>query len=392
MTLAISAYLAAESTFATDPSSDGSGYTAIATNGPITLHKRSTAVLDPGRSTGRMRKQDTRIGPDMGELTLRLPARGYSTLAAVGAAPSTTDAEDLILNSAFGTGTDVNGISASAATTTSFTQSGGGNSLNVGDALCCYQAGIFSDRLQWRTIDTEGSPGVYTIRALSGAITASVTSRGYRRWRPGAVPISSNGSSLAAHVIMSPGSSWTLLGGRPTALSLTMEAGQEAYWEVTIMFDQVVRGTKASLPAISTFTPPSIVATLSAIAWGGTAYESSRVKLTWQLGTNPRAAVGATNGRSDILVRSADLDIELAPPYATGWEDDFTAQTARRFELTAGQSALSGGLANSMHLSVERAQVGAWSVEDDNNDPRNAVPISARDPGASLPYWSLHRA
>lgn len=392
MTIATAVYIAAESTYSTDPSADGSGYIACPTNGPVAPWSRTQNVLNPDRATGRQRMTAMRPGPDGASLTLRMPFRGYAAAAAVGASPATTDAMDLILDSAFGAASNVNGIQGNASvTTTLFVQAAAGNSLDVGDALAHYTSGTNSDRIQWRVIDTEATGGQYQHRAVVGPVGATSISYGYRRWTPASVPYAGVGASLAMHVVMTNGDQWTLLGGRPSALSITATAGEEAYYEVTILFDRVVNADKASLPAVGTFTPPAIVATLSALNWGGTSYETSRVKLTWALGTADQRSVTATNARTNILPRTADVDIEIAPPLAAAWENDFSAQTARRIEIAFGAGAVSGGMANSCYFSAESAQANAWSIEDDNNQPRNVVPIKVVDGGATTRYWQLHR-
>lgn len=398
MTIATAVYIAAESTFATDPSADGSGYTAVATTGPVSPWSRTQTVLNPDRATGRARRQQMRPGPDGASITLRMPYRGFAAAAGVGSSPSSTDALDLIFNSAFGSGTNVAGIAGNASTTTTlFVQASAGNSLDPGDALAHYTPGTFGDRIQWRTIDVpETIGGQYSHRAVTGPVGVTSLSYGYRRWTPNVVPYAGAGPSLAVHVVMPNNDQWTLLGGRPSALSVAANAGEEAYVDVTILFDRAVNGDKASLPIVTAFTPPAILATLSTIVWGGTAYETSRVKMTWALNTADQRSVSAQNARGAILPRTADVDIEIAPPLAAAWEDDFTAQTARRIEITIGSGAVSGGVANSCYFMAESAQVNAWSIEDDNNQPRNVVPIMVVDRGtySSGPlarYWQMHR-
>jgi hypothetical protein len=399
MTIATAVYIAAESTFATDPSADGSGYTAVATTGPVSPWSRTQTVLSPDRATGRARRQQMRPGPDGASITLRMPYRGFASAAGVGSSPATTDALDLILNSAFGAGSNVAGIAGNASTTTTlFVQAGAGNSLDPGDALAHYTPGTFGDRIQWRTIDVpESTGGQYAHRAVTGPVGASSISYGYRRWSPASVPYAGAGASLAVHVVMTNGDQWTLLGGRPSQIAVTANAGEEAHIEATIMFDRVSNGDKASLPTVAAFTPAAIVATQSTIVVGGTSYETNRVRITWQLGTADQRSVTGDNARSNILPRTADVDIEIAPPLAAAWESDFTGQTARRVEITIGSAAVSGGAANSCHFIAEHAQPSAWSIEDDNNQPRNVVPLTVVDrgtyaSGALARYWSFCRA
>jgi hypothetical protein len=398
MTIATAVYIAAESTFAVDPSADGSGYTAVATNGPVAPWTRALAVLDPDRATGRARRQARRAGPDGASITLRMPYRGFAAAAGVGSSPSTTDAVDMIFNSAFGSGTNVAGIAGNASTTTTlFVQAGAGNSLDPGDQIAHYTSGTFSDRVQWRTIDAEASAGQYQHRAVTGPVGASSISYGYRRWSPASVPYAGAGASLAVHVVMTNGDQWTLLGGRPSQIAATANAGEETHIEATIMFDRVVNADKASLPTVTAFTPAAIVATQSTIVVGGTSYETNRVRITWQLGTADQRSVTGDNARSNILPRTADVDIEIAPPLAAAWENDFTGQTARRVEITIGSAAVAGGAANSCHFIAEHAQPSAWSIEDDNNQPRNVVPLTVVDRGTYASgvlarYWAFCRA
>lgn len=395
MTLAIAVHMAQEvGGFGIDPSADGSGYTAVRTAGPVSAPKRTRRMLDQGWSVGRLRRVRHRAGPDGAELTLSMPWHGYAAAALEGASPSTTlDAPDMVLAAAWGAGTLVAGLGANSVTATSFVSAG--DDRNVGDALAIYQAGVNGDRAQLRVIDAEPSAGTYTVRSVLGTFTTAAFSFGMRRWRPAVVPSAANGPSLAVHVELVGGAQWTLLGGRPTgAMRLVVNAGEEARLEVTLSFTIMTRQNKASRPAVTTFSPPAIMGELASVVWGGTEYETSSVTIEWSLGTAERPAVTSVNGRSNIVVRTADCKVSIAPPYGTSWEDDFVAATVRRLEVVLGSGVLAGGAVNASFLWLEAAQVASDSTDEDGNEARESIEIAAADGvigGAVAPYWSLAR-
>lgn len=399
MSLPIAGFLAAEGSFGVDPSSDGSGYTAIRTIAGLGMFKKGRKLLEQGWSIGRLRKVRKRVGPDGAEITLSIPYRGYAAAALESASLSTTlDESDLILNSAFGVGTSIPGLGASSVGSTSFVSTG--DDRNIGEALAIYEAGQNGGRAQWRIIDTESPAGTYAVRALIGTFTTAAFSFGFRRWFPNVVPSAGFGASLAMHLVLANGSSWTLLGGRPSgAIKIVHSAGEESRLECTLMFDHMVRGSKASLPVITTFAPAAIMGQLSSFVWGGTEYETASMSIEIALGTNDRKATSGVNGRSNITPRTADCKVSIAPPFGTGWEDDFDGGTVRRLEMTHGSALYasgSPGTLNSSFFWAEAAQIINHDTTDDNSEPRHTIDFDIDDgvlsDGSVARYWSLARA
>lgn len=397
MTLAIGLWAAQETGgFAVDPSASGSGYTAVRTLGPISMHKVDRKLHDAPHTLTRLRKTAKRVGPDGAQITFSIPFTGLAAAVAEGGSPGALDLIDFVLASMFGAGTNVAGVGCSSCSSTVFTETGGGNTFNPDDILGIYESGQNTDRVQWRVIDSEGTPGQYTVRTLSGTLTTAAYSVGYRYYQPPVVPAVSNGYSIACYVSLAGGRDYTLLGGRPTSAKLVMEAGMEAHLDVTLTFDQRVAGTKASIPAVTSFSPPAIVGQLGSFLWGTTAYETGKIEVDWALGTADRKAVSGANGRGDIRVRSADLKIMVAPPFGSSFEDDFDAATQRRAELVFGGGALAGGIINAAFMSIPAAQISSFDFTDDSNEPRMGIALEACDigyTGSTLrPYWRLCRA
>lgn len=80
--LAIGAYVAQESTYATDPSASGAtGYAAIHTLEAIAPHKITRKLFDAPYGISRLRKVQKRVGPDGAELTLKIPLKGLAASA-----------------------------------------------------------------------------------------------------------------------------------------------------------------------------------------------------------------------------------------------------------------------------------------------------------------------
>lgn len=395
--LAVEAWVAQESSFAADPSASGaSGYAALHTLEAISMHKVGRKNFDAPYGINRLRKVQKRVGPDGAELSVKLPLKGLAASAGESVAPGALDFLDFVLAAAFGAGTNVTGIGAASVTSTLFTQQTG-DTVNVDDALCIYESGQNSNRPQWRVIDTEGVAGQYTVRTLAGTFTTAAISFGYRHYTPAVVPAVANGNSLAMYLELAGGSQWTLLGGRPSSFKLSMDAGGEASLDVTLMFDRRVRGSKASIPAVTAFAPPSIVGELSSFLWGTTEYETEKIEVEWTLGTADRKATSGANGRGNILARSADMKVTVVPPFGTNWEDDFDATTARRLELVLGNNAFAASLVNSCFLYSPACNAAAIDYVDSNNEPRQAMQFESIDAGynaipALRPYWRLCRA
>lgn len=385
-------YIAAESTFGTDPDSDGSDYVPIWTES-IGMIASGRALLDGQYSTGRNAPTAQVLGPDGGTLDFTTPLLGLSAAAGDGASPPSADWLDLLLNSCLGTGTarDGEGLAGGSGSATLVLDTA---ALTSQDLAPVYESGLNSSRTQWRRATGAGATYDIAPNWTATPSTAGVC-YGVRRWSG---PVSAGGSSFAL-VVLGGNTEWTLLGCRVTACRITIPAGGKVTCAWSIAYDSRSVTTKASssLAAIDGWTGSPLKGVLSPLMWGATAYETASVELDLGLTVSPRLATSGTQGRADYDVITSDPTITIQPVYATTWDEDFTAGTLRSVLLQIGAGTLSGGILNTVGLWFEEGQILAPANEvDDAGRQRTSVQIRAVDPGlvatASPRVWTLARA
>lgn len=391
MALSISdVYFAQESTFATDPDSDGSDYLPLNADG-LVIPVEDTQLQETNYQTGRGDPTGALVMASSGALQIEWPLTGLSTGASDGVSPPTKDVQDLIFEAAFGAPAVIAGEGlASSGTTTSVILDTDLAGLTFEDLMCIN----FASHSEWRPVTVDAGTATYTIApALSASPDAARDAFGSRIW----VPVKGLTSGhLAAHgIIGSQGH--TLLGGRPTSLKLSAQAGKIAKLTAALRFNSVVLESKGSLPAISTFSNPGIKQTLSEVIWGTTAYPLKSVEIDFGLKTIEVLSTAGSQGRSGFMVVAAHPRITIEPAFASGFVDDFKAATKRELIIQIGSGELASSRVSTCCFHAQSAQVKKVDTSDDGGYLRQKVVLDVVDAGirtgtTAYRLWTFARA
>lgn len=371
-------YIAAETGgFAVDPSSNGSGYVAVRAS-EIGAFTDETALLDTSYFLGRNVTTETVVGSRGGSLTFRIPLTGLASAAGDGtnASSVTADAVDIILTAAFGATTTTAGEGVGVGSTTSDLVLDT-SAYAAQDIVCVQDSAILSGRSQVRRLGNASTP--YSLNYdWSAAPETTGVAFGGKHWRG---PVSAGGDSISAVLVMDD-ERWYLAGGRPTALSIEMTAGQMAFLVGTLQFDSKSSGaSKSSLPTLSAWSQTPIVGQLSAFQFAGTEYAASTITINFGISAKPIASVAGTYGRSNIDVMRADPTVAVSVPYtalASWWT---SAITPTRSNLTVKLGAGTAAAPNVVAFHAEKAELALPADEDADNEARQSITFTVRDPG-----------
>lgn len=386
----VSVYVAAESTFGSDPDTDGSDYLPLQVQG-APYASDDTVMEDSDYATGRNRH--TAMVPVVGgaSTSLETVLTGLNAFADDGSAPPAADALDLIFNAAFGSGSTFSGEGLA----------GGGSTTSViadADILAVEDLALINlvnGRSGWASVTAESAgPVTYTVApALAAAPDGAGAIMGSRYWTP------TDGGGASLSLIMGIDGTRRRIGGaRPSSLKIAQTAGQRAMVSLGIRGDSLTRETShTSLPAISKFTNPAIKGALSRFVWGSTEYAVKSVELDFGLQAVDVSSIAGANGRGDIFVVSARPTITIMPLFANGWEDDFQAGTERSVLIQFGSGARVNGRVSSVGFFAQAAQVTAQSDQDDGGVYRKSITLRVQDAGirtgtTAYRHWTLARS
>jgi len=390
-----SLYLALESSYATDPSADGSGYLPVPCElGDLTDGKE---VIATAYSTGRPWPTPSVPGRDMAEISFSIPLYGLALSAGDGtdAASVTDDALDLLLQHIFGTQTDTTGEGVGTGSTTSSLVLDS-DVRSQYDLVPVFEPGLptAAPRTQWAYLASDPGSGTYDVApALAAAPTTAAVAYGCHVFRPNS-PLA-GGPTLACVYVDSEVGSYTCLGGRVTSFSISGEPGQRIMASVTVRFDRKSEDAtaKTGLPAALTAPATSPLITLLSPVWfGGAAYPTQT--FTLDLGITA-AEITATSG---LNARAADEVITLSPtlsiaPLRTDAITNLKRTVTQGVTLVQfGGGVLSGGVLNAMACVFGASELVEASMSDDNGHGRQSVTINAVDSGAAAPFVQIARA
>lgn len=381
-------YVAPESTYGTDPDSDGSDYLACQVIGKPMVQS-DLQVVPSNYATGRNRQQVHLVGRDGATLPTEHPLISLSAVASDGVAPPTADWMDAIVSAALGAATSKSGEGLASGSTGNTDVRLDTDAFDVDELLAVNHA----TGTEWRPITVDGGGGTYTVSpALETSPNAARDALGYRYWTQTDTP----GASCTLYNVVG-GNGYRLSGGRPS-LAIEMTAGAEmiklsAGWRA----DSQTRESKASIPSISTFSNTPLKAVLSPVYWGSTKIPCKSVKINFNASPTDIHSTAGTNGRASIDNLSANPTIELEPAFSTATEDDFIAGTERSIIIQMGSGILGGGRGNTWCFYAVKAQVISVQPMDDGNYLRQKVTLAVQDGGirtGSTPYkgWILARA
>lgn len=390
------AYIAAESSYGSDPSSNGSGYAWIpALSLPeIPMGKE---LLETNYFTGRPYKTTPQLGREGGTFDMSIPIIGLADFATDGESPSATadDWFDNILESIFGdsptepTGETVNSSSASTVTFDAVA-----TDVVEQDLIAVRSSSILSTQSQVRLLSDGTSDPTWTVVpnfATSPSASVAYAVREYIQTETNtggssqSIVITDGGGIVGSSFDSDIVGAYVFTGCRPTAFSITAEAGQRYTASLSIGFHDITEDStnKTSLPEAGTApaTTP-LVAILGAAYFNGTAYPTRRVEIDFGIQAAQIDATGSAEGRSgwDILEMHPVIRIE---PLATDAIRELlrSGPTTGRLLVQLGAGWVGSGVCNGCVFHAELASPRAVERTDDNGRARQMVEFHVEDPG-----------
>tara|TARA_Y100000310_G_scaffold340834_1_gene437960 strand:+ start:7302 stop:8501 length:1200 start_codon:yes stop_codon:yes gene_type:complete len=388
-------WIAAESTFATDPDTDGSDYTAVPVTEPVGFPAAGKTPVETHYATGRNRATSPIAGAGTGEVSFKVPFKGLSGAAgdSTNASSVSDDYLDLLLKNAWGNPANTEGdlVPASPAPSSS--------GLDLTDVVLSDQDLVAliatgATMIQWRRLG--GAPEPFTLdRNWDTTATASDVVYGTRMYRGDGA----DGSSLSV-VVANDGTYTTLHGGRISALKLTFEAGLQCVLDISMRFDsRTINDTaKSGLPAHVTTTHSPIIGVSGGVWWNGASVSDvASCTIDWQPNTVDVRSVAGANGRSDIALLGERPRVTISASHATSFETDADAATQGNLMIQFGVGTLSGGVVNAGCFFAEGATLASQpGTTDDGGLLRKQLDFQVDDhgefvSGTDAHYWTLAR-
>lgn len=374
-------WIAAESTYGTDPDTDGSDYLPVRTLN-LGVVTDALAVIPTDYAIGKNHPTPNERGTDGATLTFEVPAHGYAAAGGNGVTP-TTDFLDLLLNNFLGTAAAIAGATAAAGTAADKLATA--TDLYNAQNLAAVWDSLASTVLQWRTLRAQSGSGPYeyTLDRNFSPAAAQTTSTAYgsRQWYDGAAA----GASLSA-VVQHDDLYFLLGGGRVTSAKLVGPAKEMARWQFAVSFDSNVTTTlvtKTSLPAIPTWTPAAIKVGYSPVIYGGTVIHTKSVEVDFGVATVESLSTAAANGRSDIEVVRVWPTVTINPLFTEDFRDAFRNAEVATLGVQLGGGVLASGVLNSNYLWIEQVSVDTpVNPADDGGQMRGSAVLRAVFNGA----------
>jgi hypothetical protein len=381
-------YVAPEATFGTETVTLTDYLPIQAEN--ISFITSGPEVLPTEYFTGTLMSTASDRGGEYCEVSFDMPARGFANgQAAAVISAGDVDATDHILSAAFGTAVAQTGVGIGSGSSTSSLVTDADITTNqyLGP---CYGASTNSGRVQWRRFSGIATP--YAVSSNFADAPDAADSVFGTRSHSGPF---SQGLSLSMYYELDS-VPYVLLGGRPTSISLSCEAGKRAMWSVSMRFDNKTQASRV-LTGVSTFSPAPIKCLLSGVTWGSTSLPTSSIEIDWQLSSTDIASTASTNGRSDIECIQADPVVTISPQFSLASQADFEAGTARTLLVELGGSN-TASVMNTMAFFAEGGEIIEAGDTDDNGIIRQSLKIACRYSGnfaattTHANQWKLSRA
>lgn len=376
-------YVAAESTFATEPSADGSGYSWI------------PAVLELGELQSQLQQirqdyiSDAQIpsfapiaGQDGWQFDFKVPLIGLSADAADEGSPPADDWLDILLTHLFGTQAAVQGQGVGAGSTTSDLVLDA-DSYSEGDMLAVFDtaASLTPNRVQWCYLDADDGDGTYTPAPDFSEAPADATSIAYGS---NIYRVNPEYTGSLAFIYAQDTDEHQLLGGRCTAASINLDAAG-GIWTLSLTF-QGDRMTVANQGTYSAETNPGGSAALitntpvkgtGSPIWFNNTSLSSVSSVTIDLGVQAGhvASTEGQEGRGAANLYTMDPTITVTPLYSstsTNYQRNIT-QGELMIQMGKGQNGATAGTVDSLAFYVRNAVCTSVSQQDDNGKLRQSL-------------------
>ena len=384
----------AESTYATDPDSDGSSYLYCPAEG-IT-YEEQTEILETAYSTGRNFPTEGEVGAQGHTVTFSAPLIGLASAVGngVNASTVTDDWLDVLLTSIFGAQSTTEGESVTGSTTSSLTTADSAWAA-VQNLVPVHIASVpaAAERTQWSQIQTSAGGSTTLAPTLQASPGNGAVAYGCKQYR-----VDDDGGSSLALVLTDDALVYTFLGGRVTSFRITMEHKQRAMAQVTIQFDRRSLDTgKTQLPAAARMTTTPVKAFRSPVFFGNDRYATRMVEIDFGLTSAEVQSTEATNGRGGYELISIAPTVTIEPLRSNTYDALKQALTRNPLLVQLGAGAVSGGVLNSLALHLARAEAREVSYTAQDGITRNRLVFTAVDriefsAGVASQFMTLARA
>lgn len=373
-----SLHIAHETTFATDPSADGSGYLYTPAEG--IEYTDQLEVLTTEYSTGRNYPTESEIGADGAEITFRTPLIGMASAAGDGtdASSVTDDWLDLLFEHSLGVQATSagEGVGAGSTTTNLVLDT---DAYGPQDLVPIYQAAIpaGNPRTQWTAITVDPADGTYTVApAFTTAPETAAIAYGVKRYTDD----DDGGPSLAA-VVRDDTLHYTLLGGRVSRLRIIAEAQRRVMCEFSASFDRKSEDTaaKTALPAATRMATTPIKSFRSPVWFNGSRISTRMIEIDFALTTAAITDTESTNGRAGWDLISIAPMVTIEPLRSDDYINLKRAGTKGPLMIQLGAGVLAGGVLNTVGLHMARAEAREVTITDENGRARNRIVFHAVD-------------
>lgn len=386
----IALFMATEdSTFETDPSTNGSGYSWVPAL-MVGLFKSSRERLPTNYQTGRDAPTLPVLGADGGSFDCEVPLLGLATAAGHTTSPPSNDWLDTLLDHIFTSSTSTAGKNVGSGSTSSTLVLATSGPHALQDLVPVFEANKPStgsrQRTQWSKITDAASAPTYSIAPnWSSAPTSAGVCYGHKRWSVES-SVDGGGNSLA-FVYVLDSEKYTMLGCRVTKAVIVGERGKVWRLKLTIAYSScAIDAGKSSLPTVDKLGRAPCKWYGSPFTFNGTAYPVPQCEIDLGLKTAELEAQESPNGRAANEVISARPVVSVSPQWSstiralseTGSSD---IPTNGPLIVQIGAGVLSGGVLNTLAFHAELAYPKEANPTDSDGRLRAMLPFECVDPG-----------
>jgi hypothetical protein len=387
-------HIMAESTYATDPDSDGSSYLYVPAEG-IT-YEEQTEIIETAYSTSRNFPTEAEVGAQGHSVTFSVPLIGLASAAGNGTDASTVTADwlDTLLLHVFGSSSTTEGESVTGSTTSSLTTADS-NWATVQNLVPVHIASVptGAERTQWSQIQSSAAGATTLAPTLQQSPGNGAVAYGVRQYRA-----DDDGGASIALVLTDDTLVYTFLGGRVTSLRITGEHKRRAMAQVTIQFDRrSLDAGKSSLPSAALMTTTPVKAFRSPVFFGNDRYATRMVEIDFGLSAAEVQDTESTNGRGGYELVSIAPTVTIEPLRSNTYDALKQNLTRNPLLVQLGGGVVSGGVLNSLALHLARCEVREVAYTAQDGITRNRLVFTAVDriefsAGVASAFMTLARA
>lgn len=386
-------YVAAESTYDTNPDADGSDYLYVPclTLGDIV---DGFEHLPTDYQTGRGFPTAPEAGVDRWTLEFSVPLYGMSDYAETGAAASATsdDFLDTLLNHVFGTRTSTSGVGLTSGVAAAGTIVADTSGLALQQLICATDTSAV--RGQWYQVSAVGAAPTYSVVPnVQATIGGTWESVGTKVWQP-TLPLT---SSLAFYYLMD--TQWYILtGGKITSAKITADVGKLLTLQVSVRgCTKATTSAPGSIPAatVPAYSPLSLRS--CAVYHGTSLVDTASIEVDFGLTTAEIVASEGAQGRSGDETVGYAPKVTVRPLFSTTLQALKRNVTKAPLILGLGTGVRVSTRVYGMGVMLNEAVVTDSNPSDADGRLRDTLVFTATDQvqysaGVAARFFTLARA